>query len=183
MAASMIMVVRHAEKPEGTLQGVQLDGSPDPDSLIVQGWQRAGALAVLFDPSRGNLQSSLLAVPQFLFAAKFDPTKHSKRPFETLQPLSEKLNLTINDSVKKDDYTAMVDEAVASTGVVLIAWQHQDIPAIGNAILGNDTTVPQTWPGDRFDIVWVFTAQEGSGYSFAQVPQLLLAGDEATIIT
>jgi hypothetical protein len=77
----------------------------------------------------------------------------------------------------------MVTEAVASTGVVLVAWQHQDIPAIGNAILGNDTTVPQTWPGNRFDIVWVFTAQAGGGYSFAQVPQLLLAGDEATVIT
>jgi hypothetical protein len=153
MAASIIMVVRHAEKPEGTLQGVQLDGSPDQDSLIVQDWQRAGALAVLFDPSAGNLKRSLLAVPQVLFAAKFDPTKHSKRPFETLQPLSEKLNLTINDGFKKDDSTAMVAEAVASTGVVLIAWQHQGIPAIGNAIPGNDTTVPQARSGDRFDIV------------------------------
>lgn len=182
MAASMIMVIRHAEKPEGSVQGVQLDGSNDPESLIVQGWQRAGALAVLFDPSRGSLRSPALAVPLFLFAAKFGAKKHSKRPFETLQPLSLKLNLTIDDSFKSDDFTKMVRHAVACEGVVLIAWQHQDIPAIGNAIAGNDTTVPQKWPGNRFDVVWVFT-RAGGGYSFTQVPQLLLAGDLSTPIS
>jgi len=77
----------------------------------------------------------------------------------------------------------MVDAAVACSGVVLIAWQHQDIPAIGNAIVGNKTTVPQTWPGDRFDVAWVFTAKRGDGYSFSQVPQMLLAGDQSTTIS
>src|SRR5262245_46950270 len=128
MAASLIMVVRHAEKPNGDLLGVQLDGTHDTESLIVQGWQRAGALTVLFDPSRGSLQNSALAVPQFLFAAKFDPTKHSKRPFETLQALSLKLNVSINYSFKKGDYTEMVAAAIACNGVVLIAWEHQEIP-------------------------------------------------------
>ena len=52
MPASIIMVIRHAEKPDSGNVGVQLDGSQDADSLIVQGWQRAGALAVLFDPAR-----------------------------------------------------------------------------------------------------------------------------------
>ena len=52
------------------------------------------------------------------------------------------------------------------------------IPAIANQILGNDTTVPQTWPGDRFDLVWVFDWNAGAeSYTFTQVPQLLLAGD------
>lgn len=183
MPASIIMVIRHAEKPDAGNAGVQLDGSQDDESLIVQGWQRAGALAVLFDPSRASLQSPDLAVPLFLFAAKFDPAKHSKRPFQTLEPLSLKLNLTINDTFKKDDYAKMLADAMACEGNVLIAWQHQDIPAIGNVITGNDTTVPQQWPGDRFDLVWVFTAQTAGGYSFVQVPQLLLAGDQSTPIS
>lgn len=182
MPASVIMLIRHAEKPDSGNAGVELDGSQDDESLIVQGWQRAGALTVLFDPARGSLQSPDLTVPQFLFAAKYDPTKHSKRPYETLQPLSLKLNLAINDDYKKDDYATMLTAAMACDGAVLIAWQHDDIPAMGQIILGDGGTVPQKWPGDRFDLVWVFTAQSG-GYSFVQVPQLLLAGDQATTIS
>jgi hypothetical protein len=183
MPASKVMVIRHAEKPGGGSNGVLPDGSEDQDSLIVQGWQRAGALAVLFDPARGPLQDSNLATPQFLYAAKYDPTKHSQRPFQTLQPLSLRLTLNINDGFKEDDYAAMAADALARNGVVLIAWQHEDIPAIGNAIVGNATTVPQQWPGDRFDLVWVFALQPGGGYDFAQVPQLLLAGDQAEPIS
>jgi len=185
MTASIIMVVRHAEKPEDEAVGVQWSGSQDTESLIVQGWQRAGALAVLFDPTHGPLQNSALAIPQYLFAADFDPTdpESSKRPVQTLQPLSLKLNVTITDSFGKGDYKEMVAAAIACSGIVLIAWQHDDIPDISNAILGNNSTVPQKWSGDRYDLIWVFTAQPSGGYSFQQVPQLLLAGDSASPIS
>src|SRR5262249_5826382 len=43
-----ILVIRHAEKPEGDDLGVDQKGNPTPESLIVRGWQRAGALAVFF---------------------------------------------------------------------------------------------------------------------------------------
>jgi hypothetical protein len=67
---------------------------------------------------------------------------------------------------------------------VLIAWQHEASPAIANQILGNDTTAPQKWPGSRFDLVWVFDLDAGSGtYTFTQVPQLLLAGDSPDVIS
>ena len=181
--ASVIMLIRHAEKPARRIAGVLLDGSQDDQSLTVQGWQRAGALAVLFHASR-NLPSPAMAVPQFLFAAKMNPAteKDSKRPVQTLQPLSLKLNLKINDSFKKKDYADMVTQALACKGAVLIAWQHDDIPGIGNAITGNSTTVPQKWPGERYDLIWVFAAKARGGYSFTQVPQLLLAGDQPTPI-
>ncbi len=179
MPASKIMVIRHAEKPVGKTKGVELNGSTDPESLIVLGWQRAGALVGLFDSSD---ETSRLAAPQHLFAAKFERAKGSKRPFETIDPLSQKLQIAIDDSFKKSDYAAMAAAAIACNGVVLIAWEHQRIPAIGNAIVGNKRTVPQKWPGDRFDIVWVFTAKPGGGYAFTQVPQMLLAGDKSSVI-
>src|SRR5262245_39948714 len=119
MAAPLIMIVRHAEKPEGKIQGVEINGTTDPNSLIIQGWQRAGGLATLFAPSRGSLQSPALAVPKYLFASKFDPTKHSKRPYETIEPLAAKLQLKINDSFKKEDYVSMVSAAVACSGPTL----------------------------------------------------------------
>jgi hypothetical protein len=181
MSASIIMVIRHAEKPVDNLTGIQLDGSPDPESLIPQGWQRAGALVVLFDSS-GSPPNAALPVPQFLFASSYTAEGGSKRPFETVQPLSLKLNLTVNLDYGKSDYSDMVNTAVKCDGVVLIAWEHEDIPNVGNAIVGNSTTVPQSWTSDRFDVVWVFTAQPSGGYAFTQVPQLVLAGDLSTPI-
>lgn len=184
MSATKIMVVRHAEKPITGFGGVELDGSVDTESLIVQGWQRAGGLAVLFRPARGSLQDPNLAAPNSLFAAAFDPTKHSKRPYETLLPLSTLLGLTIDDSEKSGDYDKMVTKALACSGNVLIAWQHEDIPSIGNQIVGNNTTVPQSWPGDRFDVVWVFDYNTTTNsYDFVQVPQLILAGDSSSPIS
>jgi hypothetical protein len=74
---------------------------------------------------------------------------------------------------------------MACGGTALICWQHEDIPSIANVIMGNDTTVPQKWPGDRFDVVWVLDliievgsdSPSSSSYAFSQVPQSLLAGD------
>jgi hypothetical protein len=183
MSAPKIMVIRHAEKPDGTNAGVLLNGTSNTESLIVQGWQRAGALAVLFDPNSGALQNPNLAVPQSFFAAKFDPAKHSQRPYETLLPLWQRTGSTtkIDDSHKSGDYAKMVTAARACTGTVIIAWQHEDIPAIGNALTNSKTIVPQKWPGDRFDMVWVFN-YTGSGYDFVQVPQMVLAGDSTSPI-
>jgi hypothetical protein len=177
--ATKIMVIRHAEKPTDTDQGVSPSGEGDKDDLIVQGWQRAGALVCLFAPARGLLQSTELATPQFLFASD----DSSKRPRETVTPLADRLSLTIDLSFGKGQESELVAAAKAVAGVALIAWQHEDIPAIGNAIVGDTTTVPQKWPGHRFDIVWVFDLDAVSGkYLFTQVPQCLLAGDETSVI-
>jgi hypothetical protein len=44
------------------------------------------------------------------------------------------------------------------------------------------TVIPRTWPEDRFDLIWTFTLLTKGGYSFAQIPQMLLSGDTDTII-
>jgi hypothetical protein len=175
-----IMIIRHAEKPADNPppQGVNANGDADPESLIPLGWQRAGALASLFAPVRGPLQAPELATPQAIFAAGVGKHSHSERPTQTVTPLAARLGLQINGDYLKGDESAMVAAALAQQGVVLIAWQHEAIPGIANQIVGNTTTVPQTWPGERFDLVWVFDWDAGAGaYLFTQVPQLLLAGD------
>lgn len=186
-----IMVIRHAEKPVGNIQAILVDGSQDSESLIVQGWQRAGALTTLFAPFHGPMQNSALATPTMIYASgyrtKGEPKNgdsKSKRPVETVTPLSQRLGLTINESYGKDNEgpETMVADAIQQKGVVLIAWQHQEIAQIANAILGN-TSAPQTWPGDRFDLVWVFDLDTKTGkYALTQVPQNLLAGDVNEVI-
>jgi hypothetical protein len=199
-----IMIVRHAEKPDTKGQppfGVNSNGVQDWESLIIQGWQRAGALVVLFDPARGSLQDSRLVVPTLIYAAnpttarsvpidsdgKHDGSK-SQRPLETITPLAAKLGLTPNLSFAKGDEKKLADNVLTQSGVVLIAWQHQDIPKIADHLVKSSATtnpIPQTWPGDRFDLVWVFTppASSTAPWGFDQVPQLLLAGDENSIIS
>ncbi len=82
------------------------------------------------------------------------------------------------------DYALMVPDALACPGVVLIAWEHEFIPSIANLILGNSSTVPQAWPSERFDVVWIFDFNPATNtYAFNQLPQLLLQGDQPSPIT
>jgi hypothetical protein len=68
-----IYVIRHGEKPADPVApspgeptppsvppfGVDVDGNQSVHSLLPRGWQRSGALAVLFDPAVGAPQAGL----------------------------------------------------------------------------------------------------------------------------
>jgi hypothetical protein len=98
--------------------------------------------------------------------------------------LAQKLGLTIDISHPKGDEGALAQAASQVGGVVLIAWEHERIPDVAAAIPGNNAPSPEAWPDDRFDVVWVFDRNTGTGpWSFGQVPQLLLAGDRAEPIS
>jgi hypothetical protein len=216
MGATKVMVIRHAEKPDSynnvQYAGVNNLGTVCGDSgvkhLVTFGWERAGALVTLFAPPWGP-KTPDLATPQFLFAsnpnAKDGDDKSdggpSQRPYETLTPLAAKLDLTINKNFSKKHYSEMVEAALQSDGVVLIAWRHEDIPlhtntgapAISAEILTQTGTpgtfgVPTTWPKDangvaRYDLVFVFDRPGGDGpiTGFTLFPQQLLAGDQAQV--
>jgi hypothetical protein len=180
MAASKIMLIRHAEKPsdDGSIKGVAADGEHDDEELIVRGWQRSGALVRFFKPRSGPLSDPHLATPDIVFASVVGRHSESLRPQHTVLALALMLGFQLTATRLKDDIAGLAADAVAANGAVLIAWEHQFIPAIVNLIVGNSTTCPQTWPGTRFDVVWVLDRHGASGpWSFSQVPQLLLAGD------
>jgi hypothetical protein len=178
------MVIRHAEKPDGMDAGINITGAETAHDLIVRGWQRAGALTVLFGPTFPPLQNAELETPQFLFASN----DSSHRPIDTITPLSMKLGVEIDTSFDEGKETDMVAAAKQCDGVVLIAWQHGNIPAIADAILEGSSlidSVPTKWPGNRFDVVWVFDLDAKAkppAYTFTQVPQLVLAGDLPSVI-
>jgi hypothetical protein len=181
MPPDRIIVIRHAQKPTRSPRhrGVRDDGTPDPESLSVRGWQHAGALAAIFAGRGADAPDPLVARPDVIFAAgvgkktvRIDGRdvkvgSHSRRPLETVSPLAAALSLTPVTAHTKGEERALVADGLTRSGTVLICWQHEDIPAIGNLILGNDTTVPQTWPEDHYDMIWVFD-RSGDAWRFRQ---------------
>ena len=89
-----IMIIRHAEKPPkngGEPLDVQANGEPgNGKSLIVPGWQRAGALNAFFAPYKSTPANAAIATPDYIYAAS--PTSESQRPWETVTPLAAWLN-------------------------------------------------------------------------------------------
>ncbi|MCA9032537.1 MAG: histidine phosphatase family protein [Planctomycetaceae bacterium] len=210
MNPTKIMIIRHAEKP-GTYGGQQYNGvnavgDADDESLVTLGWERAGGLAGLLYPEGGRPLPAELATPDFIIAADF-AEHHSKepsqRPYQTISALAAKLDITAETSFSKSDYAKMVAYALSLNSTsdesctVLISWQHQDIlpkdsdDSIVTEIMKQTGTssgslpIPTgSWPGDRYDMVFVLDRPTGTGpmTSFTQVPQLLLAGDSSTPI-
>jgi hypothetical protein len=210
-----IFVIRHAEKPGpygGTVyNGVNptatvcgLDGAED---LTTQGWQRAGGLVTLFGPKPFGPRKDL-ATPDHIYAA--DPADKksgkapSQRPYETILGLAAVLGTggtpkTIHTEFAKKDYSKMVTDVLTRSGVVLVCWQHEDIPlqaegdvaGISQEILTQTGTtaqfpIPATWPKDangqaRYDLIFAFTRDTTSGQisGFQLLPQYLVAGDAA----
>jgi broad specificity phosphatase PhoE len=179
----LVMVIRHAEKPEPGILGIQEDGAPDKKSLTPRGWQRAGALVALFGAEAPRRP---FARPTHLFAAGPDDQDPSQRPRETLTPLAKKLGLRVRDHFDKDRLADALAEVVGldDAAVVLVSWEHKTLakylsegrltPPIAIA-----NRVPDRWPDGRFDVVWMFERTSPTTYAFTAEPQLVLAGDDA----
>jgi hypothetical protein len=171
------MLIRHAEKPDASNAGVSAEGSTDKHSLIVRGWQRAGALVAFF--AKPALPG--IAVPATIFASTTtdDPSVPSEeakslRPQETVAPVAAKLGIAVNNTVAVGNEPALIALLQASIGIVLVAWEHNHIPIIAGGFIES----PPPW-GDRFDAVWVLDRQPGGQYALSVVNQELLEGDLA----
>jgi hypothetical protein len=183
--AKKIMLVRHGEKPDkgDSIHGVDAEGGHDKNDLSPKGWQRSGALIRFFNPVNGQFSHAALARPNAMFAASPEGHVKSLRSQNTVQALADSLGLRINLKHAKGEEKALVEDALAKDGVVLIAWEHHAIVHIANFVLGDEKTSPQEWPDSRFDLVWVLDQQAHPGeWKFAQVPQLLLPDDSPHVL-
>jgi hypothetical protein len=183
MGCPKITLIRHAERPspDKSIRGVTQEGLKSKQELTVRGWQRAGALVRFFSPRDNRFVHPALARPQFLFACKAGPAAPSLRPQHSLLPLASLIETELNCDYYEGQERELVQKVIALQGTVLIAWKHNTMQVIANAILGNNTSAPQYWPLDRFDLVWIFD-RRGDTWTFTQVPQLLLAGDRPEVI-
>jgi hypothetical protein len=187
MSALTVLVIRHAEKPDpgdpALGPGLTAAGTEDKHSLVIRGWQRAGTWAALFG---GGTAGPDFPKPDVVYAANPDQSSsregsNSKRPFETIVALCNRLHLNPITTHGVDDEVALVNEVQGLTGVVLICWEHKRIV---DAILPELTKgqklphLPTKWDGARFDVVLRFDrVQAGAPWSFRQLFPRLLAND------
>ncbi len=185
----VIYLIRHAEKPlKPPLSGVDFEGGQNEHSLLPRGWQRSGALAALFHPDFGSVRAGL-RTPTVLVAPSWGhPGKTAAhRSYQTIQGLSERLGLPITSEFAQGEEPRLADRLVRRcAGVVLVCWEHSHLPVIASSLPAvSGTVIPRKWPGHRYDVIWSFTLTPGPGparYAFAQIPQLLLAGDAPAVI-
>jgi hypothetical protein len=188
-----IYIIRHGERPEEPKpsrsvpahRGVDFRGNQNEHSLLPRGWQRSGALAALFDPSRGPLRAGL-RVPRRLISPLYGDSRKTAehRTHQTISGISDRLGIAIaTDFAKGHEPQLAAALKKSGPGAVLICWDHAHIPTLASALpLVGGTVIPKTWPDDRFDVIWTFTLVTSGEYCFGQVPQLLLSGDSDTII-
>jgi broad specificity phosphatase PhoE len=174
------MIIRHGEKPDGSSPGVDPNGKRDDKSLTAVGWNRAHHLVDLLASTQG-LPRRGLARPTAIYAAGANDNGEGERTRETVQPLAQKLGITVNTDFGKGDEKALVKTVTARPGTTLISWQHGEIPALVAAFPSVTPTPPAQWPDDRFDVVWTLT-KTADGWHFAQLPELLLPQDRAGVI-
>ncbi len=157
----IVMILRHAEKPDGP------QAKTDPN-LSPRGRERAAALAKVIPEH--------FPKPQILIAT--EPSKESNRPVETLTPLAEALGEKIHDQFKDDQYKELAHAVLAEPKyagkVVLIAWHHGKIPHLAKALGARHA--PHEWNEKVFDRVWEIRYEHGEA-KFENLPQHALPGD------
>jgi hypothetical protein len=71
------------------------------------------------------------------------------RPRDTVQPLATALGMSIDLSVDKEDpaaFAAAVQRKLTCNGTLLVAWQHQDVPALVQALAPPNAADYADWP-------------------------------------
>lgn len=183
MAATEILLLRHAEKPddpEGDI-GLTSDGEEDAKSLTVRGWQRAGALAALLAPN--PLLGCRLPSPDRIYASAFRKGGgHSRRPEQTVLPLAQKLGRPVDLTWALHQEAAFGAALAASAGASLVCWQHQGLVALARAVAAPQrlSELPNDWrwPADRYDVIWSLRHDgPGRAWHFTQYCQGFLSGD------
>jgi len=184
MNALTIMIIRHAEKPgeEWPGPGLAAEGQQDTESLVIRGWQRAGAWTALFGAGLGGAS---YPAPQAIYAATpGTPDKlnqgPSRRPYETIMALAPRLNLVPNTSFAKGKEEYLVKALLKFSGVVLVCWEHKAIISdiLPKLPVSNSGDLPAHWSAKRFDVVLRFDRAAGATtFVFQELLPCLMSGD------
>ncbi len=153
-----VILLRHAEKPE----------DPKDPHLTEAGRERARFLASYLTTTPALTNAGL---PTVLIATGWTRHSHSRRPFETLEPLAKRLHRSIKRPFLSEEYAQLARYILTSREcddkVVVVCWVHEFLPDLAAARGVHPR--PPLWKGHVYDRVWVITWPEGQ----AQLTELV----------
>jgi hypothetical protein len=162
---AQVILLRHAEKPR----------DESNVHLSERGESRARALVAFLTTKPAFVTNGL---PVALFAPKSTSRGHSRRPYETLAPLAEHLQLSVQMPYGSSDYAALAKHVLSDPGLngktVIVCWIHDYLPALAKAF--GVKPEPARWKSSVYDRVWVITYKDHRA-GLADLPQKLLPGD------
>jgi phosphohistidine phosphatase SixA len=134
---SCILVMRHAEKT----------GDPADPHLSTEGLTRAIKIASYIPDTFGP--------PDAIFATAL--SKHSARPYETVQPLADRTGIPIDSTIADQDYEVLAqelttDESLAGRTIV-VCWHHGNIPSLMRYLGARAGDYPDPWDPQIFDLI------------------------------
>lgn len=134
--ALKIVIVRHGEKPEVG------------ESLSCQGFNRAMQLPAVLISKFGK--------PDFTYvpSLKLGESTNHLRMLQTATPISVRYDLALNSKFDEDDVSGVAAEVLERTGLVLMVWEHSQIPALTMAFGVED---PPKWKKNDFDSIWIIS--------------------------
>jgi hypothetical protein len=141
--ALKVVIIRHGEKPDSG------------DNLSCQGQYRALKLADVLTKQIGK--------PDFTYVPTIGTGKShttSVRMFQTVSPFAIKHNLIVNSTFKETKVTAAAADVLTRRGLVLMVWEHGNIPPLAKALGVPASQVPSKWKGHDFDSIWTVAFEQ-----------------------
>lgn len=152
-----VYLLRHGEKQS---QKGCLSAAGDTRALLL------GKLVVGASP--------LIRTPSALFAFNYT-SDYCQRCVEFLAPLAKALSLPVNDTfghaTGNDAAAAAIRAELAArrkqSSSIVVAWEHHNLAPLAVALGASPTEVPEEWPSDDFDTIFVLTLQADGAVRFA----------------
>jgi len=135
-----ILIIRHAEKPA------------KGDNLSCQGENRALEVGSMIAKTFGKPSKIYVPTPK-----SGEATKRA-RMFETASPIATRFDVSINSKYSIADFPNITKSVLMEKGLVLMVWQHENIPPLAKAL---GVKNPPAWIKTDYDSIWVVSFKKG----------------------
>ena len=137
-----VVLIRHGEKNDAT------------GNLSCKGLNRALKLPAVLNAK--------FAKPAEIFVPSLSNGKSTghARMFQTITPFAVQEGLALNSKYKETDHDSVAKEVMTKKGVILLVWEHTNIPAIAKAL--GVKHMKLHWGGTDFNSIWIVTYAKNS---------------------